>query len=163
MTDDVRFRRPTEDDYPTIVAVIDDWWGERRTADQLPRLWLRHFAGTSWLAEDGAAKLAGFLVGFVSPDDPSTAVCHLVGVAPSRRRQGLGRSLYERFAEEARQAGAQRLEAVVWPGDPIAVRFHRALGFEARTGTGSQRLYGTPAFADYDFGRLDRAVFERAL
>jgi GNAT superfamily N-acetyltransferase len=163
MTDDLRFRRPTEADYPVIVTVVDDWWAERRTVDQLPRLWLRHFAGSSWLAEDAAGKLAGFLVGFVSPGDPSTAVCVFVGVAPSRRRQGLGRALYERFAADARRAGARRLEAAVWPGDPIAVRFHRGLGFEPHGGPGTQRLYGTPSFPDYDFGRLDRALFERAL
>jgi GNAT superfamily N-acetyltransferase len=163
VTDDLSFRRPTEADYASIAAVVDDWWGERRTVDQLPRLWLRHFTGTSWLAEDATGRLAGFLIGFISPDEPSTAACLLVGVTPGRRRRGLGRQLYERFAGDGRQAGARRLEAAVWPGDPIAVRFHRGLGFEPRAGPGTQRLYGTPSFADYDFGRLDRALFERAL
>ena len=54
--DDITFRRPVEADYPSLVRVIDDWWGGRNMDFLLPRLWLQHFTGTSWLAEtaDGA-------------------------------------------------------------------------------------------------------------
>lgn len=157
----MRYRRPTEADYPAIAAVVDDWWGERRQVDQLPRLWLQHFSGTSWLAEDVAGRLVGFLVGFISPDDPATAVCHLIGVAPGHRRRGIGQALYHRFRGDAVTAGARRIVAVAWPGEPAAVHFHVALGFEPRTGPETQRLYGTPAVPEYDFGRVDRVVFER--
>ena len=157
----MRYRRPTEADYAAIAEVVDDWWGERRQVDQLPRLWLQHFSGTSWLAEDDAGRLVGFLVGFISPDDPTTAVCHLIGVAPGQRRRGIGRALYGRFQGDAVAAGARRIVAVAWPGEPAAVRFHAALGFEPRTGPDTQRLYGTPAVPEYDFGRVDRVVFER--
>jgi GNAT superfamily N-acetyltransferase len=157
----VRYRRPTEADYRAIAAVVDDWWGERRQVDQLPRLWLQHFSGTSWLGEDDAGRLVGFLVGFISPDDPTTAVCHLIGVAPGHRRRGIGRALYGRFQDDARAATARRIVAVAWPGEPAAVRFHLALGFEPTTGPETQRLYGTPAVPEYDFGRVDRVVFER--
>ena len=159
----MRFRRPTETDYAAIAGVVDDWWGERRQVDQLPRLWLQHFTGTSWLAEDDAGRLLGFLVGFISPDDPTTAVCHMIGVAPGHRRRGVGRDLYGRLQADALAAGARRLVAVAWPGDPIAVRFHLGLGFEPRTGPGTQRLYGSPSVPEYDFGRVDRVIFERNL
>lgn len=163
MNEDTRLRRPTEDDYAAIANVVDEWWGERRTVDQLPRLWLRHFGETSWLAEDAARRLAGFLVGFMSPAEADTAVCHLIGVAPMHRHHGLGRRLYASFEADARAAGATRILALVWPGDPIAVRFHAALGFEPFVGPGTQRLYGTPALPNYDFGRVDRVMFERRL
>lgn len=149
---------------------MDDWWAERHQVEQLPRLWLQHFTGTSWLAEDAAGReaatagrLVGFLVGFISPDDRATAVCHLVGVAPSHRRRGIGRELYERFAADGRAAGAKRIVAVAWPGDPIAIKFHVRLGFEPYAGPGTQRLYGTPAVPNHDFGRVDRAILSRTL
>ena len=58
MTDGFTFRRPMEADYPAISRVIDDWWGERKMDVLLPRLWLQHFTGTSWLAEaaDGGRR-----------------------------------------------------------------------------------------------------------
>ena len=50
-TDDLRFRRPIEADHPVVSAVVDEWWGGRKMRAILPRLWFRHFAGTSWIAE----------------------------------------------------------------------------------------------------------------
>ena len=82
----IRPARP--DDHARIMAVIDDWWGGRPMTDMLPRLFLDHFASTSLVADGAAGELAGFLVGFVSPDVSGTAYVHFVGVAPEHRRDG---------------------------------------------------------------------------
>ena len=74
-------------------------------APMLPQLFFLHFEGTSFVAEDGDGRLAGFLVGFLSQTDPDDAYVHFVGVAPEQRGSGLGRELYERFFEAAREAG----------------------------------------------------------
>lgn len=101
----IRYRRPTETDYLPIVRVVDDWWADRHLDELLPRLWLQHFTGTSWLAETEDAALAGFLIGFLSPDHPDTACCHMVATNPNHRHEGIGRELYERFVADARAAG----------------------------------------------------------
>jgi GNAT superfamily N-acetyltransferase len=162
--EDVAFRRPTEADYASITGVLDDWWGGGRKVDHLlPRLWLQHFTGTSWLAETEDGRLAGFLIGFLSPDQPGVAYCHLVATNPNRRRHGLGRALYERFFEDARAGGRARVVAIMWPANHASIRFHAALGFELDHGPGSQNLYGTPAQPGYDFDREDRSVLVRKL
>ena len=159
----VRFRRPTEADYSTIVRVIDDWWEGRKMDILLPRLWLQHFTGTSWLAETDDGRLAGFLVGFLSPDQADVAYCRLIATNPNLRKRGLGRALYERFFDDARAGGRRRVRAITWPGNRASVAFHRAIGFEVEEGPGSQNLYGTPAQAGYDFDREDRAVLVRTI
>ena len=161
--DGVRFRRPTEDDYPRVVRVVDDWWDGRSMHVLLPRLWFQHFTGTSWLAEDERGRLAGFLVGFVSPDRPEIAYCHMVAADPGLRHMGLGRRLYERFFEDARNAGAREVHAITWPGNRTSVAFHTRLGFRPKDGPGTQRLYGTAAVPDYDYDSEDRVVFTREL
>ena len=161
--DDITFRRPTEGDYAAISRVIDDWWGGRRMDVLLPRLWLRHFTRTSWLAETGDGRLAGFLVGFMSPDRPDVGYCHLIAANPNLRRRGLGRALYDRFIDDAKAAGRTRIEAVTWPANRASLAFHRALGFEVQAGPGSQNLYGIPAQPGYDFDREDRAILVRAI
>ena len=118
MSDELRFRRPTSDDHRTIVAVVDDWWGGRRMTPLLSRLWFEHFRGTSWVVESGDRRLEGFLVGFISADDPAMAYIHMVGTNPNRRRAGLGRRLYERFFEDVAGLGARQVSAVTWPGSP---------------------------------------------
>jgi ribosomal protein S18 acetylase RimI-like enzyme len=158
-----RFRRPTEADHPTIVASIDDWWGGRRIHELLPRLWFQHFTGTSWIVERDDGRLIGFLVGFVSPDDPSLGYIHMVGTDPNHRRRELGRQLYERFIADVIARGVRRIRAVTWPGNRVSVAFHTRLGFEPLDGTGAMNLYGIRAFADYDAPGDDRVVFERTL
>jgi len=157
------FRRPTEADYPAISEVIDDWWGGRQLDHLLPRLWLQHFTGTSWVAETADGRLAGFLIGFLSPDRPEVAYCHLVATNPNLRRRGLGRALYERFFDDARAGGRSVVDAITWPANHPSIAFHRALDFEVQAGPGSQNLYGTPARAGYDFDREDRAILVRRL
>jgi ribosomal protein S18 acetylase RimI-like enzyme len=159
----LRFRRPSEADYGAIVRVVDDWWGGRKLDVLLPRLWLQHFTGTSWLAETIDGRLAGFLIGFHSPDQAGVAYCHMIATSPNLRRAGLGRALYERFFDDARAAGRIEVHAVTWPGNRGSIDFHRSLGFEIVAGPGSQNLYGTPSKADYDFDREDRAILVRRL
>jgi ribosomal protein S18 acetylase RimI-like enzyme len=161
--DGITFRRPTEDDYTPIIRVVDDWWGGRNLSKLLPRLWLQHFTGTSWIAETADGRIAGFLIGFLSPDHPDTAYCHMIATSPNLRRAGLGAALYERFFGDARAAGRSQVKAVTWPGNRISLAFHRAIGFEIAKSPGSQNLYGTPSQAEYDFDREDRALMVRRI
>jgi L-amino acid N-acyltransferase YncA len=69
--------------------------------------------------------------------------------------------LYERFLADVRSKGVRRVTAICWPGNRISVGFHRALGFAPDDGPGTQRLYGTPAYPDYDAEGDDRVVFSR--
>jgi len=62
-----------------------------------------------------------------------------------------------------RARGIRRVSAVTWPGNRVSVAFHRALGFVADEGEGTQNLYGTPAYPDYDAEGDDRVVFSREL
>ena len=162
-TGDWQFRRPTDADHRAVVAVVDEWWGGRRMRALLPRLWFDHFAGTSWIAESGDGRLLGFVVGFISPDRPAEAYIHMVGTNPNLRKRGLGRALYERFFEDARGGGARRVTAVTWPGNQISVQFHTAMGFRPDDGPGTQRLYGTVAYPDYDGEGEDKVLFIRDL
>lgn len=163
MTDEITFRRPTRDDHPTLTEVIDEWWGGRRMRALLPRLWLEHFSGTSWIAVRSDGRLAGFLVAFVSQDDPLTGYVHMIATDPNRRRAGLGRALYERAFADLAAHGARRITAVTWPGNRTSVAFHRAVGFRIDDGPGTQLIYGTPTHPHHDGDGEDRVVFSRDL
>jgi GNAT superfamily N-acetyltransferase len=163
MTDEERFRRPVEADHRRLVGLVDDWWGGRRLHPLFLRQWFRHFSGTSWIVEDARGAPIGFLVGFISPDHPDRAYIHLVATSPNRRRRGLGRRLYEHFFDDVSSRGVRRVEAITWPGNRVSIDFHRAMGFSVDDGPGTQRLYGTPAYPDYEADGEDRALLSREL
>jgi ribosomal protein S18 acetylase RimI-like enzyme len=159
----ITFRRPVEDDHLHVVGVVDEWWGGRRMRALLPRLWFQHFTGTSWIAEDDQGRLAGFVVAFISQDDPSTGYIHMVAADPNRRRGGVGRALYQHVFDDLGARGVVRVKAVTWPGNRQSVAFHTSIGFRVDDGPGTQNLYGIPAYADYDGDGDDRVVFTRDL
>lgn len=129
----VTIRNAEPADYPRAIAVVDAWWGGRRMADMLPRLFFVHFRETSFVAEENG-ELAGFLCGFLSQTHPEEAYIHFAGVAPERRGTGLGRELYERFFGAARAAGRSVVRCVTSPVNEGSIAFHRSLGFEAEPG-----------------------------
>ena len=120
-------RHAEPDDYGRVVAVVDEWWGGRRMAAMLPKLFFVHFRDTSFVADDGGA-LAGFLCGFRSQTFDDEAYVHFVGVDPASRGDGLARALYECFfaAVEPRRT----VRAVTSPVNTGSVAFHQAIGFE---------------------------------
>ena len=157
------FRRPTEADHPRVVDVVDEWWGGRRVRHLLPRLWLEHFNGTSWIVERPDGRLAGFLVAFISQDDPDD------GLRPHDRRRAeppaprAGPGPVRARLRRPGRAGARRVVGRDVARQPHSVAFHRALGFRVDDGPGTQRLYGTPAYVDHDGPGEDRVVFIRDL
>lgn len=126
-------RRAQPSDYGRVIGRVQTWWGSRDHAPQLPQLFFLHFEGTSLVADDADGQLVGFLIGFLSQTAPDEAFVHFLGVAPDRRRTGVGRALYERFLDEARAAGRSSVRAVAHPSDARAISFHEALGFRAES------------------------------
>jgi ribosomal protein S18 acetylase RimI-like enzyme len=155
-------RHPDEGDLAALQGRVRDWSEEAGPAPG--RAWTRHVAGTSWIAEEGAARRAlGILLGFSSPDHPEEAVIQGLAVDPEFRRRGIGRALVGRFIGEQAQAGATRVTVACRPDDRRALAFFGALGFEPNAGPGSRKLYGVPAFENWDGPGEDRALLERAI
>ncbi|GAB3745686.1 GNAT family N-acetyltransferase [Microlunatus parietis] len=125
---DVRVRQAVPEDHDRIHPVLDDWWG-RPIAAVLQPLFLDHFFGTSFVADDDQG-LAGFLVGFLSPSRPEVAYVHFIGVRPDLRRTGLAADLYDRFFDLARRNGRTEVWAITSPLNDRSIAFHQALGFE---------------------------------
>jgi ribosomal protein S18 acetylase RimI-like enzyme len=160
---EIRLRRPIEADHHQLVAVVDDWWAGRKLHGLLPRLWLQHFTGTSWIAETPDGTLAGFLVGFVSPDHPDLAYIHMVATKPELRKQAIGRVMYEAFFADVAARGARKVTAITWAGNAVSIGFHVAMGFRVVDGPGTETILGVTAFPDYDYAGEDRVVFSRDL
>lgn len=113
-------------DYARVVRVVDEWWGGRRMAAMLPKLFFVHFRDTSFVAEQNNDVVA-FLCGLRSQTFDDEAYVHFIGVDPAYRGEGLARALCERFF--AAVAPRTTVRAVTSPLNEPSLAFHRALGF----------------------------------
>ena len=162
-----RLRQAEESDHPRIVAAIESWWTDSRSpaaARELsllvPRLFLQHFAGTSFVAErDG--RMAGFLIGFLSFDRPEVAYIHFAGVDPALRRSGLARRLYTEFFDAASGAGRRWVHCITSPANTGSIGFHRSMGFELVPG--DAEVDNVPVHRNYDGRDADRVCFVREI
>ena len=157
---DIQIRHVEPSDYPSIISVVNDWWGGRNMADMLPKLFFVHFRQTSFVAErDG--NIVGFLVGFVSQSFSNEAYIHFAGVHPEFRKKGLGGALYERFFDAAKKHGRNVVRCVTSPSNNGSVSFHIRLGFSMEP---SQKdIAGIPVVENYDGRGGDRVLFFKTL
>jgi predicted GNAT superfamily acetyltransferase len=156
----LQIRQLSAADYPFVISVVDQWWGGRRMADMLPRLFFEHFTDTSFAAErDG--NLTGFLVGFISQSRPGEAYIHFVGVDPAERGSGLGRQLYEAFFQAVQVRGCVLVRAITSPANHSSIKFHQRMGF--RLEPGDAEVDGIPVSVGYDGRGGDRTRFVRSL
>jgi GNAT superfamily N-acetyltransferase len=155
----VALRQLHPGDFDRIVSVVDDWWG-RPVRDKAPRLFFDHFWSTSFVAEC-SGTFAGFLIGFVSPSQPSAAYAHLIGVDPRHCGQGIGTLLYERFFTIARKHNRFEVWAVTSAQNRGSIEFHGRLGFSIWPGDREEN--GVSVHGDYEPSGASRVVFVKAL
>lgn len=157
---DIQIRNAEPTDYQRVISVLNEWWGGRHMADMLPKLFFVHFHETTFVTEHGG-ELVGFVAGFVSQTFKSEAYIHFVGVHPEFRQKGLGRALYERFFEAAKECGCDLVRCVTSPVNKGSVSFHLGMGFSLEPG--SKTVEELPVAENYDGHGGDRVVFCKKL
>ena len=157
----MQIRNVASNDYPAIIAVVDEWWGGRKMMAMLPKFFFVHFRDTSFIAELDGDPI-GFLIGFLSPAVAEEAYVHFVGVHPNHRKKGVARRLYEQFFQMARAAGRCRVACVTSPINATSIAFHRALDFRPWGGTAAG-AHEVPFYPNYDGPGEDRVLLVKQL
>ncbi len=153
-------RHAEPDDHGHFVRVLDAWWGGRRMADMLPKLFFVHFRPTSFVAEADDGPV-GFVAGFRSQSDPAQAYIHFVGVDPRWRGQGVAHALYWRFLDAVTVLGCREVRCVTAPSNRGSLAFHAALGFEVLPG--DAEVDGVRYVSDYDGPGESRVLLRRVI
>ncbi len=156
----LHIRNIQDQDYASIISVINDWWGGRQMADMLPKLFFVHFQPTSFIAEENGERVA-FLVGFLSQTFPGEAYIHFVGVHPDKRKDGVGRLLYHHFFDAVKQRGAHTVRCITSPVNKTSIAFHTKLGFAIEQG--DKIVDGVSVASNYDGRGNDRVVFMKSI
>jgi GNAT superfamily N-acetyltransferase len=150
----------THEDYLEILTELEAFWGT--AAERVRRIhhpmFVHEFGDTAWVVRE-ASRVIAYLFGFWSQTEP-TGYIHFVAVRRSHQGRGIGRWLYERFEERARERGCTTLKAITPPINTDSIAFHRRLGFEL---LGEPDETGIPIVADYFGHGIPRVVFLKPL
>ena len=113
------------------------------------------------MLEDAGGRLAGFLIGFLSPAKPDEGYIHFVGIHPDCRGRDLGRYLYVVFFDCCRAQGRTVVRSCTSPVNRGSIGFHRKMGFQLVPG--NARDGDVPVTLDYNRPGDDKVLFVKRL
>lgn len=120
----------TKAHFDEIVDRLSEFWGDRDLSALHHPMFVHEFGDAALVVRDEEGAVAAYLFALVVPEQRLGYV-HLVAVRQDQRGRGLGRVLYERFRELARERGCRMLKAITTPGNAASIAFHRAFGMGA--------------------------------
>jgi GNAT superfamily N-acetyltransferase len=148
----------TKSDWDQILSEFTNFWGDERTKNLHNPILLYEFGNSAFVAKEGD-KVVGYIFGFISQTEPIGYV-KFIGVRRSQQKKGIGRRLYEHFAEFARSKGCQELKAITSPTNRVSVAFHKSIGMQM---PGEPNDEGVPVVKNYSGPGIDRVVFKKKI
>lgn len=137
---------------------MKNWWGGRDLAYMVQRLFLEHFCGTSFVIEK-EEELVAFLIGFLSPDKKGEGYIHFAGVHPGYRKAGIGKYIYDCFADLCLENNCTAIRACTSPINKESVRFHTKIGFTIEEG--DSEVDSIPVTSDYNRPDDPKVLFKK--
>lgn len=142
MSDLVTLRAPVVSDAASIWNLLPEVGNLERNSAYAYLLLCSHFAATSVVAEHDHA-LAGFVLAYRPPTEPSSLFVWQVGVAPHARGGGLGTRMLDGVLARDACEGVTHLTATVSPDNLASLALFR--GFARRRGVACAIGTGFPA------------------
>jgi GNAT superfamily N-acetyltransferase len=155
---EMKIQRCTKADFDQILNDIADFWGSDRTLGVHHPMFIYEFGNTAFVIKNNDQVVA-YLFGFYSQTE-KTGYVHLIGVRQSVQGKGLGKRLYDNFAELARQNGCTKLKAMTIPDNRASISFHKRIGM---TLMGEKNDSGIEVVRNYSGTGQDRVVFEKEI
>jgi len=158
----VMVRNAREEDFLAIAELAHECPPMVTERNSIYHIFTRFFSTTSFIAEDGD-EIVGFLLGFISQDNPSEAYIHLLCVSPSLRGTGIAGRLLERFAGTVKGMGAREIYLITKPSNSRAIRFYLKNGFKPVKEGKTVESGPVVAVADYNGPGEDMVVFRKSI
>jgi ribosomal protein S18 acetylase RimI-like enzyme len=145
IADAFTWREARASDAAAVASAIAAWWPEHHIIHGICPQLFEHLGDTCLIVEEDRGLIA-FLAGYLSQRFPDAGYVHYMGVHPDRRRNGIGRELYERFAALVTARGRSAVLAETGSWNTGSIAFHRRLGFILEPG--GQLIEGLPVHHD---------------
>jgi len=158
----LKIRNVREEDFIKIAELSRKCNPMATERNSIYHLFTKFFSGTSFVAEESQG-IIGFILGFLSQDNPREAYIHLLCVHPNHRREGVASNLLEKFINEVKKKEIERISLITKPVNRRAISFYKKHGFINRKRPGTYKVGDINVFRDYNGEGEDMVIFEKSV
>ena len=157
--EDLVIRNTLEEDFIKIAEVAEECKPMETERNSIYHIFTKYFNSTCFVAELPSGVIGGFLLGFISQENPEEAYIHLLCVDPKMRGRDIGRKLVEAFVEKVALKGCKKVILITKPINWNSISFYKKLGFiEEKIGE-TMNVLGTTAIKNYNGDGEHMVVF----
>ncbi len=161
--ENLKIRNALEEDFVAIAELAEDCSPMATERKSIYHIFTKFFKSTSLVAELPSGKIAGFLLGFISQENPEEAYIHLLGIDSKVRRRGVGKALVEKFLDISTLKGCKKVLLITKPINWNSISFYRKLEFLEDKSQDTINIMGVSAVRNYDGMGEHMVVFYKLL
>lgn len=143
-------RNTIEEDFVDIANLSEKCSPMAIERNSIYHIFTKFFKSTSFVAEFETGELVGFLLGFISQENPEEAYMHLLCIDPKIRNKGIGKALVDKFFEVVANKGCKKVYLITKPINWKSISFYRNLGFLEDNSGNTINIMGHTAIKNYN-------------
>ncbi len=148
--EDLKIRNTLEEDFVDIAELAEECSPMETERNSIYHIFTKFFKSTSFVAELTSGELGGFVLGFISQENPEEAYIHLLCVDPKMRGRNIGRKLVDAFIDSAASKGCKKINLITKPINWNSISFYKKLGFLEDKNGETMNVLGTTAIKNYN-------------
>jgi ribosomal protein S18 acetylase RimI-like enzyme len=150
-----KIRNVVEEDFIAISHIAENCSPMTTERNSIYHTFTKFFNDTSLVLEDDEDEsIKGFLLGFISQNDPENAYIHLLCLENSLRGNGIG-------LVSAR--GSRKVSLICKPYNQTAIKFYKKIGFISESSDKTVAIDGLHIYEDYDGPGEDKIIFYKLI
>lgn len=161
---DINIRNVVEEDFLKISILAENCSPMSTMPKSIYHLFTKYFKNTSFVVENrNQNEILGFLLGFISQDDPSESYIHLFCIDPILRGKGVSKTVIDTFVQTVSQMGCKEVKLITKPQNKISIKFYNKMGFISRSTNKTVEIDGENVHLNYDGPEDDKIIFTRSI
>lgn len=161
--EDLKIRNTLEEDFVEIADLAENCSPMETERNSIYHIFTKFFKSTSFVAELPSEEIGGFLLGFISPENPEEAYIHLLCVDPKMRGKHIGKKLVEKFIDEVALKGCKKICLSTKPINWNSISFYKKMGFLEDQNQETINILGVNAVKNYNGMGQHMVVFYKLI
>jgi ribosomal protein S18 acetylase RimI-like enzyme len=158
----LEIRNVIEEDFIKISHLGEKCSPMINERNSIYHIFTKFFKNTSLVVEDNGV-IKGFILGFISQDEPKKSYVHLLCVEHSLRGQNIASNLIDEFIKIVSAYSCSEVFLICKPSNKRALKFYNKIGFVSLKSNRTVKVENFNLFIDYDGPKDDKIVFYKSI